>query len=64
MQNSYLKDMIQERMISVEWMNIEEFLSACPYENVKNIVDEALVYLLHGILMEKELNKFELIENI
>ena len=51
-------------MISVEWMNIEEFLSTCPYENVKNVVDEALVYLLHGILMEKELNKFELIENI
>ena len=35
----------EERMISVEWMNIEEFLSACPYENVKNVVSEALVYI-------------------
>ena len=32
----------EERMISVQWMNVEEFLSLCPYENVKNIVYEFL----------------------
>ncbi len=32
----------EERMISVEWMNIEEFLALCPYDNVKNVVNEAL----------------------
>ena len=31
----------EERMRSVQWMNAEEFLSLCPYENVKRIVKEA-----------------------
>lgn len=32
----------EKRMISVQWMDVEEFLSLCPYENVKNIVYEYL----------------------
>lgn len=32
----------EERMISVQWMNVHEFLSLCPYENVKNVVYEFL----------------------
>lgn len=31
----------EERMRSVQWMNAEDFLSLCPYENVKQIVKEA-----------------------
>lgn len=34
----------EERIIAVKWMNVEEFLSSCPYENVKKIVAEALSY--------------------
>lgn len=32
----------EERMLSVQWMNVEDFLFQCPYENVKNIVNELL----------------------
>lgn len=32
----------EERMLSVQWMAAAEFLSLCPYENVKNIVFEYL----------------------
>lgn len=32
----------EEQMISVQWMNVEEFLLLCPYENVKDVVSEAL----------------------
>ena len=32
----------EERMLSVQWMDVEGFLSFCPYENVKNIVFEYL----------------------
>ena len=35
----------EERMLSVQWMDVEEFLSSCPYENVKNIVFEYLYSL-------------------
>ena len=35
----------EERIISAEWMSIERFLSVCPYENVKNSVEEALSYV-------------------
>ena len=28
----------EERMISVEWMDTEDFLSLCPYENVRALV--------------------------
>lgn len=31
----------EERMVSVKWMNIDEFLSLCPYDNVKDVVKEA-----------------------
>lgn len=34
----------EERMKSVQWMNVEEFLLACHYENVKNIVNESLIF--------------------
>ncbi len=30
----------EERMVSVQWMNIDEFLSLCPYDNVKNVIKE------------------------
>ena len=36
----------EERMVFVEWMDIKEFLTVCPYENVKNVVDEALKVLV------------------
>ncbi len=32
----------EERMLSVQWMDVEEFLSLCSYENVKAVVKEAL----------------------
>lgn len=32
----------EERIISVQWMNVDEFLSLCPYDNVKNVVNEFL----------------------
>ncbi len=32
----------EKRMVSVQWMNIDEFLSLCPYDNVKDVVIEAL----------------------
>ena len=30
----------EKRMLSVQWMQLEEFLKLCPYENVINIVRE------------------------
>ncbi len=30
----------EERMVSVMWMDIDEFLSLCPYDNVKDVVKE------------------------
>ena len=30
----------EERMISVQWMDIDEFLKKCTHENVKDIVNE------------------------
>lgn len=32
----------EERIISVKWMDIEEFLSLCAYDNVKNVINEFL----------------------
>ncbi len=32
----------EERMVSVQWMDIDEFLSLCPYDNVKNVVKECV----------------------
>lgn len=32
----------EERIKSVHWMNVEKFLSLCPYENVKSIVNDIL----------------------
>lgn len=32
----------EERMIAVQWISVDEFLSLCPYENVKNTVKECL----------------------
>lgn len=37
--NPYPKE---ERILAVQWMNIDEFLSLCPYENVINNVKECL----------------------
>lgn len=31
----------EERMLSVQWMSMVEFMLSCPYENVKNIVHES-----------------------
>ncbi len=33
----------EERMLSVQWMNIDEFLSLCSYDNVKDVVREAIL---------------------
>ncbi len=33
----------EERIISVDWMSVDEFLRLCPYENVKGVVNEALL---------------------
>ncbi len=32
----------EERMLAVTWMSIEEFFENCPYDNVKDVVKEAL----------------------
>lgn len=32
----------EERILSVQWMNMKEFLSLCSYDNVKNILNEVL----------------------
>ncbi len=32
----------EERMLSVQWLDIDEFLSLCPYDNVKNVVKECV----------------------
>ncbi len=32
----------EERMVSVQWMDIDEFLSLCPYDNVKDVVKEGI----------------------
>ncbi len=40
--NSYGNPMPkEERIVSVQWMDINEFLSLCPYDNVKALVQEA-----------------------
>ncbi len=33
----------EERMVSVEWLDIDEFLSLCPYDNVKDVAKEAIL---------------------
>ncbi len=35
----------EDRMISVEWMNVEDFLALCTYDNVKDVVKEAIQVL-------------------
>ena len=33
----------EENMVSVEWIDIEEFLNTCTYDSVKNVLNEALL---------------------
>ena len=37
----------EERMVSVQWMDIDEFLLNCRYENVKSIVKESMKYYIN-----------------
>ncbi len=32
----------EERILSVQWMNVDDFLSLCPYDNVKCVVEEVI----------------------
>jgi 8-oxo-dGTP pyrophosphatase MutT (NUDIX family) len=33
----------EETMVSVDWLDIEDFLNRCTYDSVKNLVNEALL---------------------
>lgn len=35
----------EETMLSVDWLDIDEFLNMCTYDSVKNLVNEALMKL-------------------
>ncbi len=37
----------EERMLSVQWMDIEKFLFLCSYDNVKDVVKESISYLFN-----------------